>query len=312
MLVWQGQPDEAEPWVQRAERTLTADTQPAAVLAIRILRGTLELERDRNAAALAALEAGEALARRLAAPHYLVARIRALLVHALIRLGQAERAGQFLAGLGEQDRDRGEIRVAAAALRLAQGDPQAALAALAPIQEHPVSEDYWGFWRARADVLEAIARDALGDPDAADAALERALDLSERSGDLTPFLLYPAAGLLERHARHRTAHAALVAEIRGLLAGTRAGVRSTAAPPPSRPEPLLEPLSGSEVRVLRYLPTNLSAPEIARELSVSPNTVKTHIRHLYAKFGTHHRAEAVDLARALGLLAPARTSPASR
>jgi nucleotide-binding universal stress UspA family protein/MFS family permease/DNA-binding CsgD family transcriptional regulator len=63
-----------------------------------------------------------------------------------------------------------------------------------------------------------------------------------------------------------------------------------------RPEPLLEPLSGSEVRVLRYLPTNLSAPEIARELSVSPNTVKTHIRHLYAKLGTHHRAEAVDLA----------------
>ena len=176
----------------------------------------------------------------------------------------------------------------------------------------PESEDYWGFWRARTDVLEAIARDALGDPDAAGAALEHALDLSETSGDLTAFLLYPAAaGLLERHARHRTGHAALAAEIRGLLAGTQAGPRH-GAPPPSRPEPLLEPLSGSETRVLRYLPTNLSAPEIARELSVSPNTVKTHIRHLYAKLGTHHRAEAVDLARALGLLASARTSPASR
>ena len=56
--------------------------------------------------------------------------------------------------------------------------------------------------------------------------------------------------------------------------------------------------------MLRYLPTDLSTPEIARELSVSPNTVKTHIRHLYDKFGTHHRAEAVDLARSLGLLAP--------
>ena len=162
-----------------------------------------------------------------------------------------------------------------------------------------------------ADVLEAIARDALGDSDAADAALERALDLSERSGDLTPFLLYPASGLLERHARHRTAHAALVAEIRGLLAGIPVGPRH-GAPPPSRPEPLLEPLSGSEARVLRYLPTNLTGPEIARELSVSPNTVKTHIRHLYAKFGTHHRAEAVDLARSLGLLAPSRTGPARR
>ena len=313
VLAGQGQPDAAEPWVQRAERTLTADTQPAAVLAIRYIRGLLELVRGRNAAALAALEAGEPLARRLAVPNYFVARMRALLVQSLIRLGQAERAGQFLAGLGEQDRDRGELRVAAAALRLAQGDPQAALAALSPIQQNPVAEDYWGFWLARADVLEALARDALGDRDAADAALERALDLSERCGDLTAFLLYPAAGLLERHARHRTAHAALVAEIRGLLAGTRFGPQHGAPPqPPRLTEPLLEPLSGSEARVLRYLPTNLSAPEIARELSVSPNTIKTHIRHLYAKFGTHHRAEAVDLARALGLLAPARTSPASR
>ena len=258
---------------------------------------------------------------------YFAARTRALLVQSLIRLGQAERAGQFLAGLGEQDRDRGELRVAAAALRLAQGDPQAALAALTPIQENPVAEDYRGFWLARADVLEAIARDTLGDPDAADAALERALDLSERSGDLTAYLLYPAAGLLERHARHRTAHAALAAEIRGLLAGPEpgpgpGGYGGTGSPreqggsggivPPRPAQPLLEPLSGSEARVLRYLPTNLSAPEIARELSVSPNTVKTHIKHLYAKFGTHHRAEAVDLARALGLLAPARTSPASR
>jgi LuxR family transcriptional regulator, maltose regulon positive regulatory protein len=60
--------------------------------------------------------------------------------------------------------------------------------------------------------------------------------------------------------------------------------------------------------VLRYLPTNLSMTEIARELSVSPNTVKTHVTHLYAKFGTHRRAEAVDLARSLGLLAPFRSS----
>jgi LuxR family transcriptional regulator, maltose regulon positive regulatory protein len=303
VLVWQGRPDAAEPWVQRAERTLTADTQPAAVLAVRLLRGTLELVRDRDAAALAAFEAGEALARRHAGPNSLVARIRALLVHSLIRLGQVERAEQFLAGVGEHDRERGEIRVAAAVLRLARGDPQAALAALAAAQQDPVSEDYWGSWQARADMLEAIARDALGDPDAADAALERALDLSERSGDLIPFLLYPASGLLERHARHGTGHAGLVAEIRGLLAGTQAGPQD-GAPPPSRPEPLLEPLSGSEIRVLRYLPTSLSGPEIASELYVSHNTVRTHLRHLYAKLGTHRRADTVARARALGLLAP--------
>ena len=58
------------------------------------------------------------------------------------------------------------------------------------------------------------------------------------------------------------------------------------------------------MRVLRYLPTNLSGPEIAGELYVSHNTVRTHITHLYAKLGTHPRAEAVARARDLGLLAP--------
>ena len=86
----------------------------------------------------------------------------------------------------------------------------------------------------------------------------------------------------------------------------------TGQPPGGKPTISRRALDAQWVSVLRYLPTNLIAPEIARELSVSPNTVKTHIRHLYAKFGTHHRAEAVDLARALGLLAPARASPASR
>jgi LuxR family maltose regulon positive regulatory protein len=56
--------------------------------------------------------------------------------------------------------------------------------------------------------------------------------------------------------------------------------------------------------VLRYLPTHLTAPEIAGELSVSTTTVKTHLCNLYPKLGAHSRAEAVETARALGLLAP--------
>jgi DNA-binding CsgD family transcriptional regulator len=68
--------------------------------------------------------------------------------------------------------------------------------------------------------------------------------------------------------------------------------------------PPAEPLSNTELRVLRYLPTNLTSPEIARELSVSPNTVRTHIKNLYAKLGTHGRAETVARARDLGFLAP--------
>ena len=70
------------------------------------------------------------------------------------------------------------------------------------------------------------------------------------------------------------------------------------------PPRVTEQLTDSETRVLRYLPTHLTAPEIADELSVSVNTVSTHTHHLYAKLGVHSRHEAVDRARALGLLAP--------
>ena len=155
-----------------------------------------------------------------------------------------------------------------------------------------------GFRVVTAYALEAVARDGLGDQDAAERALERALDLAEPDEVLTPFLLSPVQALLVRHPPHRTAHASLIAEIRSLYAGV--GL----VPRPPSPGPPTEPLSSSETRVLRYLPTNLTAPEIARELSVSPNTVKTHIKSLYAKLGTHRRAGAVERARALGLLAP--------
>jgi LuxR family transcriptional regulator, maltose regulon positive regulatory protein len=296
-LVSQGRPDEAEPWVQRAERTVRADAKPADAVTVHYIRGLLELAHGRDADALAAFRAAERLARHLAAPHYLVPPTRARLIQALTRLGEIERAGQVLAALSEQDRDRGEIRTAAAALRLAQDDPRAATTALAPVLDGsaPVLAPAL---QVQSFLMEAIARDALGDPGAAERALERALDLAEPDGMLSPFLLHPTPGLLERHARHRTAHAALLAEIRGLLAGRMP------APTPAAAQPPLEPLSNSEIRVLRYLPTNLSVPEIASELYVSRNTVKTHIQRLYAKLGTHRRGEAVERARALGLLAP--------
>jgi LuxR family maltose regulon positive regulatory protein len=58
------------------------------------------------------------------------------------------------------------------------------------------------------------------------------------------------------------------------------------------------------MRVVRYLPSNLKATEIADELYVSANTVRTHLRHIYAKLGAHSRSEAVARARELRLLAP--------
>jgi LuxR family transcriptional regulator, maltose regulon positive regulatory protein len=296
MLGWQMRPGEAEPWVQHAERVLRAETEPAAVLGMCHARGVLELARGRDADALAAFHAAERVGERLTSPHMLLTPARSWLVYALVRLGEVERAEQALAGLGERDRGHGEMRIAAAVLRLAQGEPQAAMAAVAPVLDGsaPVVRSAW---LIEAFLLEAIARDALGDPRAADRALERALGLAEPDGALLWFWLHPAPGLLQRHARYRTAHPALVADILSLLAGQTPAW-------PAGPTPPLEPLSDSEVRVLRYLPTNLSAPQIASELHVSHNTIRTHMRHLYVKLGTHRRSEAVERARALGLLAP--------
>ena len=65
---------------------------------------------------------------------------------------------------------------------------------------------------------------------------------------------------------------------------------------------LSEPLSAGEFRVLGYLASNLSAADIAGELVVSVNTVKTYMRHIYGKLGAHTRSEAVDVARRAGLL----------
>jgi LuxR family maltose regulon positive regulatory protein len=296
VLALQGRPGEAEPWIQRAERTVKAEAEPAAALLVRYVRGLVELGRGCDREALAAFQAADRMAGRLAAPHLLIPRVQGLLLLTLVRLGETERAGQALAGLGELGRQRGEIRIATAALRLAQDDPHAASAALEPVLDGsaPVPRS---IWLPQAFVLEAIARDALGDPAAAGRALERALDLAEPDGALWTFLLHSAPGLLERHARHRTAHASLLMEVRSLLAG-----RTPA--PASGPQRLLEPLRDSELRVLCYLPSDLTVPEIAAELYVSPNTVKTHMRNLYAKLGTHRRHEAVERARALGLLAP--------
>jgi LuxR family maltose regulon positive regulatory protein len=342
VLVWQGRLEEAEPWIQGAERALRADVEPAEAIQIRSIRGLLELARGRNADALAAFQAADRLAARLAQPSLMVLPNRSYLVQTLVRIGETKRAEEALAGFDDDDRERyvafqkasgrkptltelrsraiqrGDshelvwkslpMRIATAVLRLAQAQPHAAIAALAPVLDGSVPV-VWPARLAQAVLLEAIARDALGDEGAAERALERALDLAEPDGVLSSFLLHPVPGLLERLARHRTAHAALIADILSLLAGRKL------APPPTGPQPPLETLSDSEIRVLRYLPTNLSVPQIANELYVSTNTVRTHMRHVYEKLSTHTRADTVARARALGLLAPSphhRQAPTPR
>jgi LuxR family transcriptional regulator, maltose regulon positive regulatory protein len=158
----------------------------------------------------------------------------------------------------------------------------------------PVAHRTW----VVAFLLGAMARDALCDPDAAGRALQYALDLAEPDQALLPFLVHPPADPLHRQARPHTVDATLICETADLLA------RADRPAAPLDQPPHREALTHGETRVLRYLPTNLSAQEIADELYLSVNTVKTHQRHVYQKLGARSRTQAVARARALGLRAP--------
>jgi LuxR family transcriptional regulator, maltose regulon positive regulatory protein len=300
-LVAQGRLEEGERSLEQAERTLRAEVEPAAAMRLRYARGLLDLVSGRSEAALGAFQAAERLTGLLVSEHALARRLRSHTLQTLVRLGQTQRAEQILAAMGRPEHDSGQMRNAVAVLRLAQDDPKAATAALAPVVDGSVPLMNAHLWVVQAWLLEAIARDALGDAGAARRALERALDLAKPQDLLFPFLLDPAPGLLDRHRRLGTAHAALISEILNVLSGSEAH----GGPPPR----LREPLTESEIRVLRYLPTKLSAPEIADQLYLSVNTVKTHMRHVYDKLGAHRRHEAVEQARALGLLAPSPRRP---
>jgi LuxR family maltose regulon positive regulatory protein len=297
VLTWQGRLDEAEPWIQRAERTLRAGAQPGQVVSVWTCRAALELGRGRNAEALAAFRAAEQMFDHLAA-NPLTTALQAFQLYTQVRIGETEAVERALAQFDDDQRNLPETRTATAMLCLIKDDPSAVCAVLAPILDGSAPPAIWPTGLGLPFLQEAIARDRLGDSIAAEAALERALRMAELDGVVLPFLLHPVPNLLERHARERSDRAALIADILSLLAGRRL------APRPAGPEPLLDPLSDSEIRVLRYLPTNMTGPEIARELYVSINTVRTHMRHLHEKLGTHTRADTVARGRALGLLAP--------
>jgi DNA-binding CsgD family transcriptional regulator len=175
----------------------------------------------------------------------------------------------------------GAFEVALAALRAAGRLPGGLF-----IAAHPLTTE------VRAFLLHALA--GLGETAQADAVLTETAE-----SELFPFPLHPVPELVERQARQRTSHPGHPALIRKIISVH--GGRAPAAGPPER---LPEPISQAEARVLRLLQTSLSAPEIARELYVSVNTVRTHMRHLYDKLGAHRRLEALDRARALGLLGP--------
>jgi LuxR family maltose regulon positive regulatory protein len=298
-LIWTGEFDEGERWLQRTRQALQTDTGPDIRLLLHQTAGILHAGRGRHREALEELSAAEYLGSQLADSQALASRATRWLLATQARLGMTGEARALLAALDDERASSGEIRNARAVICLAEGNPAAALAAVADVLDGTAPVQ--GYVTVmEAHLLAGLAYRELGDQRAANQAAERALALAEPDRLILPFAMTGAAELLEALPRHQAAHAALLADVLDVLHGASPAAKGQSAPPPTAA------LTPGELKVLRYLPTNLSRPEIAGELSVSPNTVSVHIRSIYAKLQVRDRAAAVRRARELGLLAVRR------
>ncbi|WP_445148694.1 LuxR C-terminal-related transcriptional regulator [Baekduia sp. Peel2402] len=212
-----------------------------------------------------------------------------------VLLVNLDRAAEARALLDDVAGDGALIQIARAEAELALGDAEVARARAEAVAERsglplPLA----------VTALSAAARaaEATGDRPAALRLIGRALDLAEADGLRLALAAEGCAPLLARVLRTGTSHRALVGDVLELTA------TGTAQPVGAPVDPLREPLTERELAVLRFLPTMLSSQEIAGELYVTLNTVKSHLRNLYRKLGVNGRREAVDRGRALGLLAP--------
>jgi LuxR family maltose regulon positive regulatory protein len=298
-MVWTGEFDQAERWLQRAMRALQADTGADIRLLVHIVNGMLRACRGHHHEALQEFSAAEHLGSQLADSHALASQVTGWMLAAQARLGMPGEARAAIAALADARVGSGEIQNARAAICLAERDPAGALGALRDVLDG--TAPVVGYVTAvEAQLLAGLAYRELGDLRAGNQAAERALALAESDRLVLPFAMTGSRELLEALPRHETAHAALLADILDALHGSAPAAKDQTPPPDA------EELSPGELRVLRYLPTNLSRPEIAGELSVSPNTVSTHIRSIYAKLGVRDRSSAVQRARELQLLSADR------
>jgi LuxR family maltose regulon positive regulatory protein len=294
-LIWAGEFDEGERWLRRTARALVTDTGPPIRLLLHMGTGMLMSGRRRQREALAEYSAAEHLQARLEGSHALTRQLTSWRLATQARLGQLSEARASLAALDAELAGSGEIGNARAAICLAEGNPAAALSMARDVL-NGIAPAIGYMTVVEANLLAALAHRELGDQRAAFAAAECALGLAEADRLVLPFAVTGSLELLQAISPHKTAHASLLSDILGVM-------RGSSVPPGKESSPAeIEQLSPSELRVLRYLPTNLSRPEIARELSVSVNTVNTHIRNIYAKLQAQDRSSAVRRGREMRLL----------
>jgi LuxR family maltose regulon positive regulatory protein len=267
---------------------------------LHMVTGQSHAARGRHQAALEGFAAGAQAQSLLTGVHAFATPVVGWLAATQARLGMADDARETLAGFSAEPGPIGFIDNARAMICMAEGDAAGALDVLRDVRDvtPPTGP---AFTLVETHLLAGLAHLELGDRHAAAAAAEAALAAAEPDRLIFPFVMTGAGDLVDALPRNETAHGALLADIAELLRG--------GAVPSVDSERLSQPaeLTPSELRVLRYLPTNLTRPEIASELYITLNTVNTHIRNIYTKLGTRDRSTTVGRARELRLLSTGRT-----
>jgi len=227
--------------------------------------------------------------------------IRARLQIAHGRLAEAEGWAQR-AGLAPTDeltyvREFEQTTLARLLVAQAADDPAALPAALDLLERLFAGAERGQRDGSRMEILvvQALARQAAGDTPGAFTALDEAIRIAAPEGYVRVFLDEgPAMVRLLKAAARRTKAPSYLEQL--LRATTPAAGRA----PTQRG--LVEPLSERELDVLRLLRSDLAGPEIANELVVSLNTVRSHTKNIYAKLGVTSRRAAVRRGEELGLL----------
>ena len=294
-MTWMGEFDEGERWLRRAWDAAGADLVPATRVLLHLAAGMLDAARGRHRRALHEFGAADETRLPLAGEHMLASQICGWMAATQARLGMHDRARRSLAVLPDDRAHTGEIRNAWSRILLEEGDAAGALEALKDVLSG-TAPVFHALTLVEAHLLAGLAHRELGESRAAGAAVEAALAVAEPDRLILPFAMTGSLELLESLPQHKTAHRALWIDILDVLRGSSPAATGEGPPMP------LEELSRSELRVLRYLPTNLTRMEISRELHVTVNTVNTHVRNIYSKLSARDRSAAVRYARELRLL----------
>jgi LuxR family maltose regulon positive regulatory protein len=216
-----------------------------------------------------------------------------------VALGQINEADRWARSAGVALDDelayaREYEHITLARLLLARGDMKPAFPFIQRLKQ---SAEAGGRWASliKICILEALAHKQADQPPAALDALRRGLELAAPEGYARPFLdeREALAGLLKIAAKREISPSF----VRRLVEEKNLPCTPEAA---SHPD-LIEPLSDRETDVLRLLRSDLSGPEIARELAVSLNTLRTHTKNIFEKFGVNSRRAAVRRAEEMQL-----------